>query len=105
MREFLHVDDLAQAVLFLLGTYSGEQPVNVGTGTDVRIRELAEIIKEVVGFDGVLQYDPDKPDGTPRKLLDVSFINSLGWSAKVGLKEGLHDTYQWFLDEYDRLRR
>ncbi len=105
MREFLHVDDLAQAVLFLLGAYSGEQPVNVGTGTDVRIRELAEMIKEVVGFDGALQYDPDKPDGTPRKLLDVSFINSLGWSAKVGLKEGLHDTYQWFLDEYDCLRR
>ena len=95
-REFLHVDDLADAAVYLMVNYSGEGIVNVGVGEDVSIRELAELVAEVVGFEGELSFDASKPDGTPRKLLDVSRLKGLGWSAKIPLKEGLLDTYQWF---------
>ncbi|WP_035709251.1 GDP-L-fucose synthase [Niveispirillum irakense] len=96
-REFMHVDDLADALVFLLRTYSGEEHVNVGTGEDVTIRELAETIAEIVGFTGRFDYDSSKPDGTPRKLMDVSRLRDLGWSARIPLGEGIRQTYEWYL--------
>jgi len=98
MREFLHVDDMAEACLFLMENYSGKQFVNIGTGKDITIRELAETIMETVGYQGKLTFNTDKPDGTPRKLLDVSKINNLGWQHKIDLKEGIEKTYQDFLE-------
>lgn len=95
-REFLHVDDLAAACIFLLQNYDSPEIINVGTGEDISIRELAELICEIVGFKGDLTWDASKPDGTPRKLLDVSKINSLGWKAKISLREGIARTYEWF---------
>ncbi len=95
-REFLHVDDLADACVFLLKTYSDENLVNIGVGEDVTIRELAEIIADVVGFKGSFAFDTSKPDGTPRKLLDVGRLNRLGWKAKTGLREGIAATYDWY---------
>jgi GDP-L-fucose synthase len=96
-REFLHVDDLADALVFLAENYSGEEIVNIGTGEDLTIGELASRIAAVTGFTGVLAFDPAKPDGTPRKLLDVSRLHGLGWRHSIGLNEGLASTYQWFL--------
>ena len=104
LREFLHVDDLADALLFLMENYSGEEHVNVGVGKDLSIRELAETVQRVVGYQGKLVFDTSKPDGTPRKLVDTSKINGMGWSATTGLQQGLGDTYQWFLDNVDNLR-
>jgi GDP-L-fucose synthase len=95
-REFLHVDDLADAVVFLLENYDSPEPINVGTGTDVTIRELAETVAGVVGWQGRLRFDPGKPDGTPRKLLDVTRLRELGWTAKIPLREGLTSTYEWY---------
>ena len=92
-REFLHVDDLAEATVFLAQNYSDEQLVNVGTGEDVSIKELALTIKEVVGYEGDLHFDSSKPDGTPRKLMDVSKLHSLGWKHKINLKEGIQMVY------------
>jgi GDP-L-fucose synthase len=89
MREFLHVDDLADASLFLMENYSGEEHVNVGTGEDISIRDLALMVKEKVGFEGNLRFDTDRPDGTPRKLLDVSKLHNLGWKHQIGLSEGI----------------
>lgn len=103
-REFLHVDDLADAVLYLMENYSAEEPVNIGIGDDISIRELAETIKEVVGYEGDLVFDSTKPDGTPRKLLDVSRLNGLGWTASTMLETGIRDTYQWFLDHQSDFR-
>ena len=100
LREFLFVDDLAEALVFLMNEYSGEEHVNVGTGTDVSIKELAQLICKVVGYSGKIVFDTSKPDGTPKKLLDVSKINSLGWKAKVSLEEGIRKTYEWYLKEY-----
>jgi GDP-L-fucose synthase len=100
LREFLFVDDLADALVFLMNNYTGEEHVNVGTGTDVSIKELAQLICKVVGYDGKLVFDTSKPDGTPKKLLDVSKINSLGWEAKVSLEDGIRKTYDWYLQEY-----
>ena len=94
-REFLYVDDCADAMLFLMQNYSDAEIVNVGTGEDLTIRELAELIAGVVGFKGKLEFDASKPDGTPRKLLDVSRIAALGWKAKTPLREGVQRTYQW----------
>ena len=99
MREFLHVDDCAAGIVFLLKNYSDMEHVNLGTGEDVTIIELAKTIKKVVGFDGGLTFDASKPDGTPRKLLDVSKINQLGWRHRHNLEVGLQSTYQWF-NEY-----
>ncbi|KAL3746191.1 hypothetical protein ACJRO7_015184 [Eucalyptus globulus] len=98
LREFLHVDDLADAVVFLMEKYSGLGHVNVGSGKEVTIKELAELVKEVVGFEGELVWDSSKPDGTPRKLMDSSKLASLGWTPKISLKEGLCDTYKWYLE-------
>ncbi len=97
LREFLHVDDLADACLFLMQTYEGSDIVNIGTGVDLSIRELAEAIQRVVGYQGQLLFDPSKPDGTPRKLMDVSRLANLGWSAKIPLEAGLRSTYDWFV--------
>jgi GDP-L-fucose synthase len=96
-REFLHVDDLADAVLFLMENYSDEQAVNIGIGEDITIKDVAEMVKAVVGFEGNLEFDSSKPDGTPRKLLDVSKLHGLGWSEKIPFAQGLNSTYQWFL--------
>jgi GDP-L-fucose synthase len=95
-REFLHVDDLAAACLFLMAHYDENEPINVGTGEDLPIAELAAMIKEVVGYRGEIVYDRSKPDGTPRKLLDVTRLRRLGWRPKIGLEEGLRDTYAWY---------
>jgi GDP-L-fucose synthase len=95
-REFLHVDDLADAVVFLLKSYSDEEHINVGTGTDVTIAELARLIAEVVGYTGAFAFDTSKPDGTPRKLLDVSRLTALGWRAGTDLRDGLAETHAWF---------
>jgi len=103
-REFLHVDDLAEACLFLMENYDSAETINVGVGQDVTIRELAEIVADVVGYSGRLVQDPSKPDGTLRKLLDVSRINDLGWKAKVPLREGILATYQWFLEHRSEMR-
>jgi GDP-L-fucose synthase len=96
-REFLHVDDLADACVHLMRTYESPELVNVGVGDDVTIRELAETIRDVVGFRGDLTWDTSKPDGTPRKLLDVSRLHGLGWKAKIGLRQGVEQTYAWYL--------
>ena len=95
-RELLHVDDLADAAFLLLSLDDPPALVNVGTGQDISIRELAELIAEVVGFEGEIAFDPSKPDGTPRKLLDISRLSALGWSPRIGLREGLVETYRWF---------
>lgn len=99
-REFLHVDDLADSLLFLINNYNGNQFVNVGVGKDISILELAELIKDIVGFEGEIVNDSSKPDGTPRKLLDVTRLNDLGWEAQISLEEGIKDTYQWFKENY-----
>jgi len=104
LREFLHVDDLAAASLFLLENYDSADTINVGVGSDVTIRELAQIVAEAVGYEGELVQDTSKPDGTFRKLLDVSKINDLGWKATVPLREGIAATYQWFLTHRAELR-
>ncbi len=96
-REFLHVDDLADAALFLMRKYSGPEIVNVGTGEDVSIHDLAVMIGEVTGFRGTLFQDTSKPDGTPRKLLDVDRLSALGWRARISLREGVEQTYRWYL--------
>ena len=97
MREFLHADDLAEACVYLMETYSDSELVNIGTGIDVTIKELAETVKEIVGFTGSIQWDTSRPDGTPRKLMDVSKLHSLGWRHKIELKEGIALAYQDFL--------
>lgn len=96
-REFLHVDDLAEACVFLLKNYDAPEIVNIGCGEDVTIRELAELICRVVGFTGELRFDSSKPDGTPRKLLEMSKLFSMGWRPKISLEEGVASTYQWYL--------
>lgn len=104
MREFLYVDDLADALVFLLQNYSGEDHVNVGTGTDVTIRELAETICRVVGFEGELRFDASKPDGMPRKLLDVGRLNAMGWRHETDLETGLGRAYDWFVRNRQQAR-
>ncbi|HWN24242.1 MAG TPA: hypothetical protein VNN16_03965, partial [Candidatus Sulfotelmatobacter sp.] len=92
-----HVDDLASACLFLLEKYDSPEIINVGCGEEISIRELAELICDVIGFDGELAWDTTKPDGTPRKLLDVTRLHNLGWQATIALREGIAQTYDWFL--------
>ena len=96
-REFLHVDDLADACFFLLENYNSPEIVNIGCGEDVSIKELAETVCEVLGFEGSLVFDASKPDGTPRKLMNVGRLLALGWKPRIGLKEGIRDAYEWFL--------
>jgi GDP-L-fucose synthase len=95
-REFLHVDDLADACVYLMRNYAGGESLNVGVGKDISIGELAELIREVVGYEGEIVYDKSRPDGTPRKLLDVSKLHNLGWRASIPLREGIEQTYTWF---------
>jgi GDP-L-fucose synthase len=97
-REFLHVDDLASACLHLLTSYDEDISINVGCGSDISIRELAETVQGVVGFQGNICWDESKPDGTPRKLLDTSRVNRLGWKPTVMLQDGVEATYEWFLN-------
>ncbi len=104
MREFLHADDLAAACLYLMENYSEPELVNVGTGTDVTIKELAETVKEVVGFEGELIWDTSKPDGTPRKLMDVSKLHAAGWQHTIELADGIALAYQDFLENHNTLR-
>jgi len=96
MREFLYVDDLADAVVFLMDRYDGREPINCGAGSDVSIRQLAETVGRVAGFEGKLVFDTSKPDGTPRKLMDSSRLAALGWRPKIGLEEGIREVYRWF---------
>lgn len=104
-REFLHVDDMADASVFLMNKYNDIEFVNVGVGEDVSIKELAELVKKVVGYKGKLTFDTSKPDGTPRKLLDVSRLNSIGWSAETRLDKGLENTYKWYLEHINNFRQ
>lgn len=104
-REFLHVDDMADACVYLMQRYEEDQWINIGCGSDVTIRELADTVHRVVGFEGELRFDTSKPDGAPRKLLDTTRLSNLGWTPKVGLEEGIRSTYQWFLDNQAGLRR
>jgi len=97
-REFLHVDDLADACVFLLERYDGSQFVNIGAGEDLTIKELAEMIRSIVGFEGEIHWDITRPDGTPRKLLDVSRMRTMGWKAAISLKRGIEDTLRWYLE-------
>lgn len=103
-REFLYVEDLARACVFLLEYYDSPETINVGVGDDISIRELGEIVANTVGFEGTIEQDLSKPDGTPRKLLDVSRITELGWTPEVGLVEGIQRTYEWFLTHNSELR-
>lgn len=99
-REFIHVDDLAQACLMLLQKYDSPETINVGLGDDIPIRELAETVASVVGYEGAIEWDTSKPDGMPRKLLDTSRINELGWKPEISLRDGLASTYEWYLTNY-----
>jgi GDP-L-fucose synthase len=103
-REFLHTTDLAEACVFLLESYDEPDLVNIGCGEDVTIRELAETVCDVLGFEGTLEFDTSKPDGTPRKLLDISKIKSLGWTPRIPLREGIADAYRWFCENYSEAR-
>ena len=105
-REFLHVDDMADACVYLMENFNADdigEFVNIGVGKDITIGELAELIKEIVGFEGKIKYDTSKPDGTPQKLLDITKLNSLGWKAKISLKDGIEQTYEWYLDQLNRV--
>jgi GDP-L-fucose synthase len=95
-REFLHSDDLGRACLFLLENYHDDVAINVGVGDDISIRDLADLIQRIVGFEGDVLWDDTKPDGTPRKLLDVSRITALGWTSQIGLEDGIRSTHEWF---------
>lgn len=100
LREFLYVDDMADACVFLMENYEGEEHVNIGTGREVTIGELAEMVKDAVGYKGELKFNIDMPDGTPRKLLDVSKLEGLGWKYKMELKDGINETYKWYKENY-----
>lgn len=99
MREFMHADDLAEACIFLLENYNEEAPINIGTGIDVTIKELTELIAKAVGFEGETLWDAKKPDGTPRKVLDITKLSNLGWKARIDLSSGLAKTYEWYLSQ------
>ena len=103
-REFLHVDDLASALLFLLENYDDPSTINVGVGEDLPLRDLADIVADVVGYRGAIVQDTSKPDGTPRKLLDVSRLTGLGWKASTTLREGITETYRWFVENHAEAR-
>jgi GDP-L-fucose synthase len=98
LREFLHVDDMARAVVFLMQHYDGYEHVNVGCGTDLSILELAQKVANAVGFRGEIRTDPTKPDGTPRKLMDVTRLTAMGWSPEISLDQGIAETYRWYLE-------
>ena len=104
MREFLFIDDLAEGLIFLMKNYEKPEHINIGTGVDVTIRELAELIKKITDFKGELEFDTSKPDGTPRKVMDVSKINDLGWTANTSLEQGLKLTIDWFIKNRENIR-
>lgn len=104
-REFLHVDDLADACVHLLRHYSAPEPINVGWGEDISIAELAQLVADVVGYRGSIAFDASRPDGTPRKLLDTSRMDALGWRPRIALADGIGDTYRWFLEHSETARR
>lgn len=104
MREFLYVDDLAEAVKFSLEHSLEKTLYNVGTGTDITIKDLAEIIKKIIGYEGITDWDSSKPDGTPRKLLDINLLSKEGWSASISLQQGIQMTYKWFMSNQESLR-
>ena len=101
-REFLYSDDLANAAVYLMNTYSKSELVNIGVGKDISIRELAEKIKDITGYEGEIRFNTSKPDGTPRKLVDVSKLHSLGWKAETSLDHGLKLAYEWFLENISK---
>ena len=103
-REFLYIDDLAKSLIFLMNEYNEAQHINIGAGEDISISDLAIIIKDIVGFEGQVIWDARKPDGTPRKLLDTTKINRLGWEVETSLKEGIKKTYEWFKTNYKSSR-
>jgi GDP-L-fucose synthase len=105
MREFLHVDDLADACVFLMENYDSGKIVNIGVEQDISVRDLAHLIREIVGFEGEIRFNPDMPDGTPRKLLDTTRLSALGWKPSRSLRQGLAETYQWYLENLDNLRK
>ncbi len=104
-REFLHVDDLADACIFLMNDYNKSDIINIGTGKDISIKELAEMIKDIVRFKGEIKWDANKPDGTPRKLLDVGRLHKLGWKHKINLKQGIKNTYGWYKNNYHQTEK
>ncbi len=104
-REFLHVDDMADSSVFLMNNYDGSEIINVGTGEDLTIKELAALVKKTVGFNGETEWDISKPDGTPKKQLDVSKHFALGWKPKIPLEEGIKNMYEWFLKNYETIRK
>ena len=104
-REFLHVDDLADACVFLMEHYSDQKIINIGAGQDLTIHALAELIRDIVGFDGALEFDATRPDGTPRKFLDITRLQQLGWKSRIPLAQGIRDTYQWYQDKSLALQR
>ena len=97
LREFLHADDMADACVYLMKTYDEEQFVNIGVGEDISIKNLAELIQATVGYEGELRWNTDKPDGTPRKLMDVSRLRAMGWAPRIGLREGIEGAYRWYV--------
>ncbi|MGF9913807.1 GDP-L-fucose synthase [Paenibacillus ehimensis] len=103
-REFLHADDLADACIYLMKHYESDEIINIGVGEDISIRELAEKIKDIVGYRGEIAFDPTKPDGTPRKLVDVTKLNGIGWKANISLEEGLRQTYAWYQENQGQLK-
>lgn len=105
LREFLYVDDLADACVYLMNNYSGNETVNIGTGKEITIRELTELVARIIGYEGEIKWDPSRPDGTPRKLLDVSKLNELGWHYKTELEDGIRLTYEDFLNNPMRAER
>ena len=105
LREFLHADDLANAAVYLMQTYNGDVAVNIGTGQEVSIKEVVEMIKDIVGYQGEINWDQTKPDGMPRKLLDVSLARQLGWEARIELRDGLVSFYKWYVDHEDLARK
>jgi GDP-L-fucose synthase len=100
-REFIHADDLADACVYLMSNYSGEQPVNVGTGVDIAIKDLARIVANATGYTGEISWDPSRPDGAPRKLLNIEKLRALGWSPKIGLEDGISRTVKWYRDQLE----
>jgi GDP-L-fucose synthase len=104
MREFLHVDDMAKAVLFAVENVLPEYLYNVGTGDDLTIKELAELIQKTIGHSGDVIWDSTKPDGTPRKLMDISKLHKLGWKHSIELKDGIEQTYRWFVENVDKVK-
>ncbi|GAV23968.1 GDP-L-fucose synthase [Carboxydothermus pertinax] len=104
-REFLHVDDLADACLYLMRSYNDSEIINIGVGQDISIKDLANLVKNIVGYTGEIKWDTSKPDGTPRKLLDISKLKAFGWEAKISLEEGIKSTYQWYLENEENIKR